>query len=156
MENESPAGPPGADARAALSTLAADRGRLSERLAPPWWYYPTLSLVTAAFVASPGAATPGAQSSLVAAACVGLVFLTEAYRRTTGFSVSRAAGMRSLVVAAVQGILFLGLFVTSVVLAKTGHDDGVPACVVAAFVVMLGGGLLYERVYRAELGHVAR
>jgi hypothetical protein len=155
---ESDATPPGGPAdltpdtaREALRALEVDRAALAERVRSPWWYHLVLGVIVAAFAASPAVESTSTRSMLVTFACVGLVFLVLAYRRVTGFSVSRAAGPRSRarVVAVLVAVALL--FLASMVLAATGAVAWVLAVAAAAFLAVLVGGRDYDRVYGEEL-----
>jgi hypothetical protein len=138
-------------ARAALEALAVDRGGLAERVWTPWWYHPSLGLIVAVFVGSPAVRDPAAHSMLVAAGCVGLVFLMLGYKRVTGLSVSSAAGPRSRARIVVVMVAVGVLFVASMVLAATGNEPWVLATTVTVFLVCLIAGRGYDRIYRQEL-----
>ena len=137
-------------ARDALSALHADRQVLAERIRTPAWYYPSLGIATALIIGSPGMGMPG-RSTLVSFGCIGIVFLSLAYRRITGMTVTRMAGPRSLASAVALSSLILLLLGVSFSLTATGHSEWVWATAAAAFVSMWLGGRLYEREYDREL-----
>ncbi|PPF79543.1 hypothetical protein C5B96_12570 [Subtercola sp. Z020] len=139
-----------AAAREALSALDSDRRMLADRIRTPAWYYPLLAVATAFIIGSPGAGMPG-QPVLVAFGCLGIVFLSLAYQRITGLTVTRTAGPRSLAIAVVLGIVIVLLLGVSFALAATGHAAWVWVTAIAAFAAMWAGGSLYDRAYSREL-----
>lgn len=143
----------GREAREALGALASDRAALADRVATPRWYYPLLGAATALIIGSPGAGNPSSQSTMVAFGCIGLVFLTLAYQRKTGATISRTAGPRSLGVAVILGIFIVLLLGVSFALAATGHPAWIGLTALAAFGGMWIGGRLYDRAYDRELRH---
>jgi hypothetical protein len=140
----------GAAARDALSALDADRQALADRIRTPAWYYPLLGLSTALIIGSPGPGAP-TQFVLVAFGCLGITFLSLAYQRITGMTVTRMAGPKSLVVSIVLGIVIVLLLGVSLTLTAVGHPEWVVASAAVAFATMWGGGRLYDRVYDREL-----
>lgn len=140
----------GPAAREALSALHADRQALADRIRTPAWYYPLLALSTTLIIGSPGPGAP-AQFVLVAFGCLGITFLSLAYQRITGMTITRMAGPKSLVVSIVLCIVIVLLLGVSFALTATGHPEWVVASAAAAFVAMWGGGRLYDRVYDREL-----
>ncbi|MCS5715349.1 hypothetical protein NVV95_12415 [Herbiconiux sp. CPCC 205716] len=141
-------------AREALSALNADREVLADRIRTPAWYYPLLALATALIIGSPGAGMPG-QSVLVVFGCLGIVFLSLAYQRITGITITRSAGPTSLTTAIVLGITIVLLLGVSFALTATGHAAWVWASAAAAFATMWIGGRVYDRAFDRELrrGH---
>ena len=140
----------GTAAREALSALDADRQVLADRIRTPAWYHPLLAVATALIVGSPGAGMPG-QTVLVAFGGMGVAFLSLAYQRIAGMTVTRTAGPKSLVTAIVLGVVIVLLLGVSFALAATGHSVWVWATAAAAFVSMWAGGRLYDRAYGSEL-----
>ncbi|WP_291038408.1 hypothetical protein [Herbiconiux sp.] len=137
-------------AREALSALDADRQVLADRTRTPAWYYPLLALSTALLIGSPGAGMPG-QSVLVVFGCLGIVFLSLAYQRITGLTVTRMPGPRTLVAAIVLGVTVVLLLGVSFALAATGHRSWVWLTAAAAFAAMWIGGRLCDRLFDREL-----
>jgi len=137
-------------AREVLSVLDADRRVLADRIQTPAWYYPLLALATALIIGSPGAGIPG-QFLLVAFGCIGIVFLSLAYQRVTGMTVTRTAGPKSLAAVVVLGIVIFLLLGVSFALAATGYPLWIGVTATAAFAVMWIGGRLYDRAYWQEL-----
>ena len=137
-------------AREDLAALDADRQVLAVRVRTPAWYYPLLSLATALIVGSPGAGLPG-QFVLVAFGSIGIVFLSLAYQRITGMTVTRTAGPKSLTIVAILGIVMVVLLGVSFALSATGHPVWIYATAAGAFAVMWVGGRLYDRAYSREL-----
>jgi uncharacterized membrane protein len=88
-----------AEAADALKQIADSRAALAERLIPPRWYYPALGAMAGGFIAT--LALP-AGSWITVAIWLALGFgvggwlLPRAYRKATGFSVTRPPGARSL------------------------------------------------------------
>ncbi|MGD8194321.1 hypothetical protein ACEXQB_007480 [Herbiconiux sp. P18] len=155
MESESErmrANDQSAQAREALDALHADRQVLADRISTPRWYYPLLGVATALIIGSPGGGLPG-QFVMVTFGCLGIVFLTMAYQKATGLTVTRTAGPRSLGLSIVLGIVVVLLLGVSFSLAATGHSAWIAASSAAAFAVMWGGGVLYDRAYDRELRH---
>ncbi|GAB3618274.1 hypothetical protein GCM10027416_28310 [Okibacterium endophyticum] len=139
------------DAREALSALASDRAALADRVATPRWYYPLLGAATALIIGSPGAGNPGGQSMMVAFACVGIVFLTMAYQKKTGVTISRTAGPRSLGVAITMGVVIILLLGASFALAATDQRAWIGVTALTAFATMWIGGIIYDHAYLREL-----
>ncbi|WP_066042353.1 hypothetical protein [Herbiconiux solani] len=150
FDDSTTARPTDAAARDALSALDADRQVLADRIRTPAWYYPLLGLATALIVGSPGPGAP-AQFVMVAFGSLGIAFLSLAYQRITGLTVTRTAGPRSLAIAIVLGIVVVLLLGVSFALAATGHAPWVAASAAAACAAMWGGGVLYDRAYDREL-----
>jgi hypothetical protein len=140
----------GAAAREALSALHADRQALADRIRTPAWYYPLLALSTALIIGSPGPGVPG-QFVMVVFGCLGITFLSLAYQRITGMTITWVAGPKSLAVSIVLGVVIVLLLGVSFALTATGHPEWVVASAAAAFVTMWGGGRLCDRVYAREL-----
>lgn len=141
------------EARGALDALDADRAALAERLRTPWWYYPGLGAILAAFVASPAIVDSGTRSTVVTFGCVGLVFLLLAHKRATGFAVLRDAGPRSRWRAICLAVAVVLLFVASLVAARAGAVLWVTVAAAAVFAATVAGGRWYDRASFAELRH---
>ena len=90
-------------------------------------------------------------STEVAFGSIGIVFLSLAYQRVTGMTVTRTAGPRSLAAIVVLGIAVHLLLGVSFALAATGYPVWTGVTATTGFAAMWIGGRLYDRAYTREL-----
>jgi len=90
-------------------------------------------------------------TTLIAGACVAIVFLEYAYRKKTGLSTNRIPGPRTLLILIGMGVIVLVMLAVSAQLAVVGQQPWVVATASIGFLTMFPGGLLYDRIYGSEL-----
>lgn len=140
----------GANALQALQDLASDRDALAQRLIAPWWVFPLIALIAAAYVATP-VIQPGTTHSRVLGCLTGaFVLVVGSYHRLSGVRLGRV-GLQG-------GAILTGLVVAVLVLLSTAN--GLVASLsgwwvlgpaAASFVVVLLGGRCFDRTYRENL-----
>lgn len=143
--------PSASEATEILNRLSADRSRLADRVATPWWYHTALGVIVAIFVLAQ-VLSPPLSISLVVLGIIAIPMLTTAYSRRYGMSLTQPAGKRSgrMLVASV-GVLALAMAGALVIrLAQVSPWLVVPVAV-GAFVATVVLGRRYDGALRMEL-----
>ncbi|GCE77067.1 hypothetical protein [Cellulomonas biazotea] len=144
--------PSPAEARQALSELAADRATLAARVITPWWYHPALGGIVALIVGTQALPFPASALTLPVA-LFALPTLVVVYRRRYGVWISQPTGPRSRRVFRALMVVLLLAFAAALAVRFTGvayHWALLPA--VAGFVAAVVLGPWYDDLVRRELG----
>lgn len=143
--------PSASEATKILNRLSADRSRLADRVATPWWYHTALGVIVAIFVLAQ-VLSPPRSISLVVLGIIAIPMLTTAYSRRYGMSLTRPAGKRSgrMLVASV-GVLALAMAGALVIRLTQVSPWLVLPVAVGAFVATVVLGRRYDRALRMEL-----
>ena len=139
-------------AREALSDLTTDRAQLAQRIVTPWWYHPTLGILSALMVLMPALDRPWA--TVMAAMLVLSLALLETSRRRNGVAMSQGVtGRGTLKLGVTRVLIVLALMLVSLAIRLLGFSTwwAVVLAVLACCVVMLLGPR-YDRAQRRELG----
>ncbi|PYY49439.1 hypothetical protein [Curtobacterium sp. MCBD17_023] len=153
MENEHDL----ARAREALAAVEATRAYVADRLVTPWWYHPTLGLLTAAYLVGYTLGGTVVRMSVLIAFFVGLGALVSVYRRRTGVWVSGHRAGAATRWAVAMGVSAVVVVVTAMVVhAATGLLWPVWAGAAVLFVLIVALGRRFDARLRSELrsGHV--
>lgn len=148
METE----PDAAAAAAALTSVAASRASLADRILTPWWYHPLLGLLVGSLLAVQGVPWPAVRWAFYPFYGIGLGLLVSAYRARTGLSVNGMRSRSGRPWAIALAVTILGLWGGSSALAGGWGWTAAPFVAGALGVVaVLVLGRRYDDAIRADL-----
>lgn len=144
--------PSSRQAQDVLAGLDADRVRLAQRVATPWWYHSALGGILAAIVISYALLPLGYPVLVVVAGLVAMVLLVRIYSRRYGVEVAGWVGPRTRRLQAAVGVLVGVCILSSLVIMLVGVSAWwalLPTAAVFCGIIVLGRR--YDEAMRGEI-----